>query len=500
MSFFSVEKNSKAAFDELLVAELTPSIQIQFPYNINTELIETRENNLGSVTQSNNLASIQSGASANSAAHMLSFVPLRYSPGLGALVRFTTIFDTGVAGNIQVSGIGEVGDGLFFGFNGIEFSILRRALGVPEVQTLTITVGASTAYGNVTVNLDGVATTVEVVPGDTAREVAVKIADADFSDVGLGWSPFVDNNTIIFKAWSDGNKSGTFSLVDTEVTGVVGEFAETVAGVSTTLFWTSQSDWNKDKFDGTGGSGILLDPTKGNVYQIQYQWLGFGALDFSIENPTTGEFVLIHRIEYSNSATIPSLQNPTLPLHAMCKNLANNNTNVNMRISSMGAFIEGNPSALEGGGALHHADINTVTGVGTTETPILSIKNKVIYQNKINRVRALIGYLSVSTDGTGNQSVIIRVRVNAELLGTPAFSDHETDSSVVSVDKASTGVVFKANTENIFTTVLAKVDSRLVDFHPIDGNLNPGDIFTVTAQTTQNTNDVTVSIVWAELF
>jgi len=70
------DPNQKAAFGELLVAEPTPVVQIQFPYNINTDLIEKRENASGTITESQSMAVIQSGASANSAGHMLSIVPL----------------------------------------------------------------------------------------------------------------------------------------------------------------------------------------------------------------------------------------------------------------------------------------------------------------------------------------------------------------------------------------------------------------------------------------
>ena len=42
--------------------------------------------------------------------------------------------------------------------------------------------------------------------------------------------------------------------------------------------------------DGTGPSKQTLDPEFGNVFKIQYQWLGFGAIIFSIENSVTGDF------------------------------------------------------------------------------------------------------------------------------------------------------------------------------------------------------------------
>lgn len=486
-----LETNVKSAFGELATAEPTPIVQLQFPYNINTDIVEKRENNLGTVTQADGMAVMESGASANSAAHLLSLVPLKYHPGQGAIARFTALFTTGVANSIQVVGVAEVGDGFLFGFNGAAFSILRREGGVPETQTVTVTTGAVTATGDITINLDGVAKTVAVTSGDSARQVAVKIADADFSDTGLGWSTFVNNATVIFKAWSDGNKAGTFSLVDTDTTGVVGSFAETIAGASTTLNWVAQTSWNRDTFDGNGQSGVTLDPTKGNVYEIRYQWLGFGAIDFLIENPSTKEFVLVHRIEYANANTEPSLQNPTLPLHIMAKNTSNT-SNLTVKTSSMGGMIEGrafDQSLLEG-------MENTITNLGTTELPILSIKNNVVHQSKINRVRVRPEFLSLATEST--KPVIFRIKVNPTLTGTPAFADVNAATSVVSTDTASSGVT---GGREVFTTVLGKTDSEIIGFHDLDRKLNPGDVLVVTAEATSGSNqEVAVSITWSELF
>ena len=490
MTYQPVRQEQHTAFDELFVAEATPIIQIQFPYNINADLVEARENNLGTVTQADGMAVLQSGASANSAAHMLSRVPLRYSPGQGALVRLTALFTPGVADSVQLAGIGEVGDGLFFGFNGTAFSILRREQGKPEIQTLTVSVGAPDLTGNITINVDGVAKVVAVTIGDSAREVAAKIAAADFSDTGLGWTADLHNDTVIFKSWSDGNKVGAFTLVDTDSTGAVGVFAETVAGVSTTNEWIAQTAWSVDLADGTGRLPAL-DPTKGNVYQIRYQWLGFGVLTFSIEDPSDGQYRVVHRIEYSNDNVIPSLQNPTLPLHMMSQNTANT-SNLTMKAGSMAGFVEGRSvdSSLEKSANASNA------AVATTEIPILSVKNNMVYQAAINRVRIQPDFLSLSTEGS--RPIIFRVRLNTVLTGTPAYQDVDAATSVASVDSAATAV---DGGEEILTVVLGKTDSLLVPLADLKRKLNPGESLTVTAEATGGSgHEASVGANWSELF
>lgn len=479
------------AFDELLVAEPTPQVHLQFPYNLNTNLVEIRENNSGTCTQDQGMAVIQSGSSATSACHMLSRTAVRYNPGQGSSIKFTASFTTGKAGSVQIAGMGEVGDGLFVGFNGVDFSIDRREQGQKEIQTLSISAGAS-GSGNVTINLDGQGTTVALTAGDTAREVAVKIADTDFGDAGLGWSADVDSSTVIFRAWSSGDKTGVFDFQDTGSTSASGTSVETVAGITTINNWINQSNFNLDKLDGSGNSGMTIDPTKLNVYEIQFEYLGAGAILYRVENPTTGRFITFHLIQYANENIIPSLQNPSLPLHIMSKNTTNA-TNLTVKTASMGGFIEGIDREL----GLVYGESNLKTGVGTTETPIISIKNNLVYQGVENRVRIDLDGMNVSSDGT--KLVTIRLLRNATLTGTPNFTTFASDVSVISVDTDATGVITEQGSE-ILALQLGKSDSKEVPLKQFDLMVSPGEIITITGQTQAASSDIGVSLHWEELF
>jgi hypothetical protein len=60
----------------------------------------------------------------------------------------------------------------------------------------------------------------------------------------------------------------------------------------------SRQDFNGDKLDGTGISGLDVDLTKDNIYWIDYQWLGAGAVSFGMF--ANGEKVLLHREGHFN--------------------------------------------------------------------------------------------------------------------------------------------------------------------------------------------------------
>jgi hypothetical protein len=56
-----------------------------------------------------------------------------------------------------------------------------------------------------------------------------------------------------------------------------------------------------------------LDYSKGNVYDIQYQWRGAGNFRFFAGNPKTGRLEVIHEIKNLNSSGSLSIRNPSLP-------------------------------------------------------------------------------------------------------------------------------------------------------------------------------------------
>ena len=263
-----------------------------------------------------------------------------------------------------------------------------------------------------------------------------------------------------------------------------------MAGVSETDDIITQSNWNKDKCDGTGNSGINCDFTKGNVYQITYQWLGFGDIDFFIENPVTSKPTLVHRIEYANANTIASVNNPTLPLCGVAKNTSNT-SDVVVEIGSMGGFIEGR-DIFKG---LPQSTSVEASGIGTTETPILTIHSHDIYQSTINRVKVKMGLSSVSVDGT--KPATIRVRKNAILTGPVSFSPHSVNTSTIHQDTTATGV---SGGEVIFSKSISKTGDVDIDFESMGIELNSPDLLTLSIEASSGSTDTVSTLNWQELF
>ncbi|NDE04866.1 MAG: hypothetical protein EB003_09485, partial [Flavobacteriia bacterium] len=54
----------------------------------------------------------------------------------------------------------------------------------------------------------------------------------------------------------------------------------------------NQADWNGDKLDGTGASGITLDITKAQILWMDLEWLGVGSVRMGFV--INGKFILCH--------------------------------------------------------------------------------------------------------------------------------------------------------------------------------------------------------------
>ncbi len=481
------------AFGEVSVAEPTPIVQVQFPYNINTDIWETRDNN-GSSSVVNNMANLSTGAAANQSSTIITRNFLKYNPGQGALVRFTALFTTGVANNTQWVGIGDTDDGFFFGFNGDTFGILRRQGGKPETRRLAITTASNTAE-DITITLNGVAVTDVTVSAAGADSATTRVVTAneivahDWSNVGEGWEVHNMGPNIFFTSFSDGAKAGTYEI--TTATTAAGTFTRPLTGVSATDTAVAQSSWNHDVMDGSGPSGMTLDPTKGSVYQIRYQWLGFGLLSFYIEHDGTGELILVHHIHYTNINTIPSIDNPTLPLCIATKNTSNT-SDIVLKVGSMAGFVEGR-DVLSG---LPHSLSIESTSISTTETPVLTIHSHDIYQSTLNRVKVKMTSGSVSTDGTKNS--IIRIRKNAILTGPVAFTALDSNISTIHRDTTATGV---SGGTIVFAEGAEKVGFVDIDLEKLGITLTAPDFLTITIQATAATTvDVVATFNWQELF
>ena len=163
----------------------------------------------------------------------------------------------------------------------------------------------------------------------------------------------------------------------------------------------AQADFNFDKLDGTGPSGITFDVTKAHIFTIQYQWLGVGEAVFAlnVKNDYGNNIIIVHTMETANVANEVYMSTPTLPVrYEIRKQAATTGPHyldaICMSVSSEGGHM---PPGRE------YSISNFPTGrvVGLTRTPILAIRLSNTFQGDFNRLTTMIlDYMSYSHDKT----------------------------------------------------------------------------------------------------
>jgi hypothetical protein len=73
-----------------------------------------------------------------------------------------------------------------------------------------------------------------------------------------------------------------------------------------------QSSWNIDKLDGTGHSLYNIDPSRMQMWYMDFSWYGAGAIRFGVKN-NRGEVIYCHRIVNSNMNTEAYMRSGNLP-------------------------------------------------------------------------------------------------------------------------------------------------------------------------------------------
>ena len=74
----------------------------------------------------------------------------------------------------------------------------------------------------------------------------------------------------------------------------------------------NQSDWNLDRCDGTGKSGYTIDPTKMQMFYMDYSWYGAGFIRWGFR-ALDGDVIYAHKIPNNNQNTEAYMRSGNLP-------------------------------------------------------------------------------------------------------------------------------------------------------------------------------------------
>lgn len=200
---------------------------------------------------------------------------------------------------------------------------------------------------------------------------SIACGDSGTAGVVRRWGYFDDEDGLFFEL----SGSTVYCVIRNSSTGTV---------VETKI---PQSQWNSDKADGSGGdlniSNATLNPGKGFVYFIDFQWLGVGRVRFGIV--WNGARVVVHEFTHSNELDYPYMRTGTLPARVEQVNYGTAAGPVVLKTFSMAVIASAQSDP-------HTGRIRSQTSTYTTTVdwtgsfrPVFSIKSAPYFNGKENR-------------------------------------------------------------------------------------------------------------------
>lgn len=257
-----------------------------------------------------------------------------------------------------------------------------------------------------------------------------------------------------------------------------------------------QTSWNVDKMDGTGPSGMTLDITKGNAYQISYGD-GFGCINFSIESATTGDYVLVHILHVANLNILPSTYNSTFPLRAEVSN-GGGTADLTLSVASMSGFIEGinvNDSRYS---TLNSKGFAINKTYSATEQIIATWRNDSDVFGGTGNNKVYCPVKAVSFNNDTNQSATVRIYENMT-IATPTYTKINALTSVVSIDTA--GTVTPLTGKLVFEAYAEKEGKggKYIDLSTLGLVMVPGNTYTAVGLGSSG-GVINIALFWIEDF
>ncbi len=204
----------------------------------------------------------------------------------------------------------------------------------------------------------------------------------------------------------------------------------------------AQADWNQDKLDGTGPSGITLDASKAQILYMDVEWLGLGTvrMGFVID----GVFVPAHNFHHANLITTTYITTASLPLRYEMTN-----TGATASASTLKQVCS--TVISEGGYELRGAQLSAGTTITTPKTlttagtfyPVVSIRLKT------TRLDAIVILTAISILGITNNA---NYKWEVVASGTTTGGTWVSAGTNSGVEYNITGTAFTVGTGRILAT------------------------------------------------
>jgi hypothetical protein len=215
------------------------------------------------------------------------------------------------------------------------------------------------------------------------------------------------------------DENGVFARRDSTGVYVVRRSKVSGSVVDTTV---SQENFNIDPLDGTGPSGVILDPSNSQIIVIDLQFLGVGRVRIGVV--VSGKAYYAHEFNFANEESGMYMQTATLPVRWVLTDTGTTGYDhaeaYCMMVSSEGG--------MEQNRGIPFAQPSASTSIASgSDTYIMSIRPKTTFNSIANRIWNILKGATVAN--TGNSTVLVKVWYDSTVGGTPNWADVDTSDS-----------------------------------------------------------------------
>ena len=280
-------------------------------------------------------------------------------------------------------------NGMFFEFDGQNFNVVRRD------ATEQLSGEVSTTQGGQTVTGTNTSFSTQLTPGD---KIVIRGTTYSVESIASNTSMFIFPE---YRGPSISNGGVVSKVVD---------------------FKVPQSQFNIDRLDGTGPSGMVLNLSKMQMFYIDYAWYGAGAIRFGVKDEF-GEVIYVHRMTHANVKTSAYMRSGNLPARYEAANDTPRtvlsatalNSATSISVASTAAFPSAGTLFIAAAGATGAIEYVSYTGkTATTFTGLTRGLTNVV----INPTTGATGGASAATTFTYSATAPIPVRLYSRHVAT----------------------------------------------------------------------------------
>lgn len=317
-------------------------------------------------------------------------------------------------GSSNMLGMFDQQNGMFFEFDGQNLYAVRRR-STSQISGLSFVTNNSSLVSGLTTNGTTTKFSKQLIPGDyiVIRGMSYKILDI-LSDTAMRINPPYRGQT-----------SGTNGVIITKTEDIK----------------IPQSQFNIDRLDGTGPSGLNLDLSKMQMFYIDYSWYGAGTIRYGFRN-TEGRVFYCHRFVNSNQNTEAYMRSGNLPARYETSVIAPKTILTATMLNSDTSMTVANTSTFPNSGTLLIADPSSMEYVNYTGKTATTFTGLTRGQAS-NTITATINSGSANITTTWSVSQLQR----GMLVSAPGFIPSSTyvhniisgSPSVITLSQAATG-------------------------------------------------------------